>query len=91
MRLEQLEAKERYDREIRRLGRKALKERRNEQWLKELIETGVAEKLYDGLTADQWETIGKSFARRARKEQKRADACFIFARAKRREVTNGKN
>ncbi|MBA7554456.1 hypothetical protein ES705_47077 [subsurface metagenome] len=89
MRPELLEAQEKHDREIRRLGRKALKERQTQEWLKELIETGIAEKLYDGLTADRWESIGKTFARRAKKEQKRAEACFIFARAKRREVADG--
>jgi hypothetical protein len=89
MRAELLEAQEKHDREIRRLGRKALKERQNQEWLKELIATGIAERIYDGLTADQWESIGKTYARRARKEQKRAEACFVFAKSKRRrEVTD---
>ncbi len=91
MKAELLEQKEKHEREIRRLGRRALKERRNQEFLKELIETGVAEKLYDRLTADQWESIGKTIAKRARKEQKKAEACFSLARAKRREVTDGKN
>lgn len=88
MRAELLEAQEKHDREIRRLGRKALRERQTGEWLEEL---GVAEKLFDSLTADQLESIGKTYARRARKAQKTAEACFILARGKRREVTDEKN
>ncbi|MBA7587343.1 hypothetical protein ES708_29372 [subsurface metagenome] len=88
---ELLEQQEKHERETRRLGRRALKERQNEEWLKELQAAGIAEKLLDRLTADQLEAIGKTHARRARKEQKRAEICFTLVRAKRREVTNGKN
>ena len=91
MRAELLEEQEQREREVRRLGRRALKERQNQEWLKELQAAGIAEKLLDRLTADQLEAIGKTHARQARKEQKRADTCFTLARAKRREVTNGKN
>ena len=91
MRAELLQQKEEREREVRRLGRKALNERQTQEWLKELQAVGIAEKLLDRLTADQLEAIGKTHARQARKEQKRADTCFILARAKRREVTNGKN
>ncbi len=92
MRAELLEKKEKHEREIRRLGRQALKERRTQEWLKELQATGIAEKLLDRLTADQLEAMGKTHARQARKEQKRADTCFTLARAKRRkEATDGKN
>lgn len=92
MRAELLEAQEKHEREIRRLGKRALKERQYQEWLKELQATGIAEKLLDRLTADQLETIGKTHARQARKEQKRADVYFTLARAKRRkEATDGKN
>lgn len=85
-----LEAQDKHDREIRRLGRKALKERQNDEWLKELIATGVGKKLLDHISADRLESMGKTFARRARKEQKKAEACFLMARCKRRrEVTDG--
>ncbi|MBA7550445.1 hypothetical protein ES705_42961 [subsurface metagenome] len=91
MRAELLEKKEKSEREIRRLGRKALKERRNEEWLKELQATGVGEKLLEAISADTLDSIGKTYARQARKAQKTAEACFIMATAKRREATNGKN
>ncbi|MBA7612583.1 hypothetical protein ES703_19819 [subsurface metagenome] len=91
MRAELLQQKEEREREVRRLGRKALNERQTQEWLKELQAAGIAEKLLDRLTAEQLESIGKTHARQARKEQKRADIYFTLARAKRREVTNGKN
>ena len=85
MKADLLEAQEKHNREIRRLGNRALKERRNEEYLKELIATGVGSKLLDDISADLLESIGKTYARQARKAQKRADACFILARGKRRE------
>ncbi len=91
MRAELLQQQEEREREIRRLGRRALKERESQEWLKELQATGVGEKLLEAISADTLESIGKTYARSARKDQKRAEACFIMARAKRREVTNGKN
>ena len=92
MKADLLEAQEKHDREIRRLGRKALKERRNEEYLKELIATGVGEKLFEAISADTLESIGKTYARQARKAQKTAEACFLIARGKRRrEVTDGEN
>lgn len=87
MRAELLQKKEKTEREIRRLGRKALRERGYEEWLKELLANGTAEKIFNALTAEQLESMGKIYARRAKKAQKRADACFIVARAKRRERT----
>ncbi len=89
MKAELLEAQEKHDREIRRLGRKALKERQNEEYLKELIATGIGEKLLDAISADTLETIGKKYAKQARKAQKMADGCFLMARVRRRrEVTD---
>ncbi|MBA7676906.1 hypothetical protein ES703_85151 [subsurface metagenome] len=90
MRAELLEAQEKHDREIRRLGRKALKDRQNEEWLKKLQATGVGEKLLEAISADTLESIGKNYARKAKKAQKTAEACFIMARGKRRRaVTDG--
>lgn len=88
---ELLEKKEKAERQIRRLGRRALKERRYQEWLKELQAAGKAEEILDRLTADQLESMGKSYAREARKAQKNADACFILASGKRRkEVQNAR-
>ena len=84
MRTETLKAKEERRREIQRLGRRALRETQTEEFIKERLTLEAREKILDSLTADQLESMGTTLARRARKEQRRADACFILAKAQRR-------
>ena len=88
MRAELLKAKEERRREIQRLGKRALRERQPEEFIKERLTLEAREKILDSLTADQLESMGKTFTRRSRKEQSRADACFILAKARRRRTAN---
>ena len=85
MRADLQEAKEKRDKEIRRLGNRALKEMRTDEWLKKLLTAGIGEKLLDDISPDVLESIGKNYARQARKAQKTADDCFLMAKVKRRK------